>query len=189
MVYADAFDDVAVAFERGDYATALRLLRPLAEQGFAHAQAGLGIIYYNGKGVPQNHAEAAKWYRKAAEQGHADAQINLGLMYDLGEGVPQDDAEAVKWYCKAAEHGDVDAQINLGGMYANGDGVRQDYVSAYMWFTLGAAQGQENAPKGLDIVGNKMTSDQIAEALRMACEWMAKHQQQRLRLVPAINAR
>ena len=59
------------------------------------AQYNLGVMYENGRGVPQNDAEAVKWYRKAAEQGLASAQNNLGVMYANGEGVPQNDAEAV----------------------------------------------------------------------------------------------
>ncbi len=58
MVHADAFEDVVVAFERGDYATALPLLRQLAEQGFADAQVGLGYMHVTGLGVPQDDAEA-----------------------------------------------------------------------------------------------------------------------------------
>ena len=56
-----------------------------------------------GKGVNQDHKEAAKWYRKAAEQGDANAQELVGLMYDQGKGVNQDYKEAVEWYPKAAE--------------------------------------------------------------------------------------
>ena len=57
------------AYKRGDYATALREYRPLAEQGDAAAQAALGVIYHYGQGVPQDYAEAVRWYRKAAAQG------------------------------------------------------------------------------------------------------------------------
>ena len=39
-------------------------------------------MYQNGRGVPQDDAEAAKWFRLAAEQGDAEAQHNLGVMYD-----------------------------------------------------------------------------------------------------------
>ena len=76
MVHADAFEDVVVAFERGDYAPALRILRQRAEQGFADAQASLGHMYENGQGVPQDDAEAVEWFRKAAEQGVAGAQYD-----------------------------------------------------------------------------------------------------------------
>ena len=53
-------------------------------------QHGLGIQYLEGKGVPQDYAEAAKWFLKAAEQDFPLAQFNLGLMYVGGIGVPQD---------------------------------------------------------------------------------------------------
>ena len=46
-----------------------------------------------------------------------------------------------------------------------------------MWLTLAAAQGHENAKQGQNIVAKRMTPDQIAEAQRMAREWMAKYQQ------------
>ncbi len=59
-------EDPFSAYERGDYATALRLLRPLAEQGDAGAQHTFGFMYANGQGVRQDYAEAVKWYRLAA---------------------------------------------------------------------------------------------------------------------------
>ena len=59
------------AHSRGDYATALREWRPLAEEGNADAQYNLGFMYENAQGVTQNHAEAMKWYTKAVGQGHA----------------------------------------------------------------------------------------------------------------------
>ena len=73
-VAAQDFDRGVSAYEAGDYLTALRELRPLAEQGDAVAQNYLGVMYYNGQGVPQNYAEAVRLYRLAAEQGIADAQ-------------------------------------------------------------------------------------------------------------------
>jgi TPR repeat protein len=127
--------------------------------------------------VPQNYAEAVKWYRKAADQGYAMAQFSLGIMYENGQGVPQDYAEAAKWYRRAAEQGYAKAQHNLGGYYHLGQGVQRDYVSAHMWYSLAAAQGNEDAPINRDFLANMMTPDQIAEAQRMAREWMEMHQQ------------
>ena len=91
-------------------------------------------MYEQGRGAPQDYAEAINWNRKAAEQGHADAQYNLGVMYYNGEGVPLDYAEAARWYRLAAEQGHASAQNNLGFMYSKGQGVPQDYVQAHMWF-------------------------------------------------------
>ena len=78
------------AWNSGDYATALRELKPLAEQGDAYAQNNLGSMYEFGHGVPQDNKTAVKWYRLAAEQGHPVPQFNLGVMYREGRGVPQD---------------------------------------------------------------------------------------------------
>src|SRR5437667_10144496 len=82
--------DGRAAFERGDYVTAIRLLRPLAEQGNANAQFLLGVMYSTGRGVPKDYAAAINWYRKAADQGDPNAQTNLGVMYRDGHGYPQD---------------------------------------------------------------------------------------------------
>ena len=90
-VFGDDFSDGLAAYKKGDYKTAMRLWKPLAEQGDASAQSNLGFMYSNGEGVPEDDKQAVKWYRLAAEQGHALAQSNLGLMYDEGDGVPEDD--------------------------------------------------------------------------------------------------
>ncbi len=90
------------AYERGDYVAALKEWRPLAEQGNTSAQNNLGVMYAEGRGVPQDYAEAVRWYRLAAEQGNAGAQNNLGIMYDTGEGVTQDNVQAHMWYNLAA---------------------------------------------------------------------------------------
>ena len=96
------FEEGEAAYNRGDYATAIREFRPLAEQGDAYAQFNVGLMYSEGEGVPQDYAEAVKWYSKAAEQEHAGAQVSLGRMYGEGLGVPQDYVRAYAWYDLAA---------------------------------------------------------------------------------------
>ena len=135
------------AYDRGDFATALREWTPLAEHGDADAQCNLGWMYEFGEGVPLNYKTAVKWYTLAAEQGLASAQTNLGWMYEKGRGVPQNYKTAVKWYRLAAEQGDVDAQYNLGWMYDNGHGVPQDDKIALKWYRLAAEQGDVDAQK------------------------------------------
>ena len=176
-VNAGPFEDGEAAYQQGDYVTALTFWRPLAEQGHAKAQTILGFMHTEGLGAPRDYVEAVKWYRMATEQGFADAQILLGIAYAIGRGVPQDYAEAIKWYRKAAEQGHARAQTILGVMYRDDRGVPKDYVSAHMWLNLAAAKGDEEAQKGRDLIASQMTPDQIAEAQRMAREWMAKHQQ------------
>ena len=107
--HAGPFEDGQAAWGRGDYATALSLFRPLAAQGNASAQYGLGVMYKNGQGVVQDHKEAVKWYRLAAAQGDAKAQNNLGVMYDLGQGVIQNYVRAHMWFNLSASNGNTEA--------------------------------------------------------------------------------
>ncbi len=58
------------AYLRGDYATALKEWRPLAEQGIAKAQSSLGLMYEYGEGVPQDDVQAYMWLSLAAAQGN-----------------------------------------------------------------------------------------------------------------------
>jgi TPR repeat protein len=120
-----------------------------AEQGDANAQYDLARLYYQGKGVPQDYAEAARWYRKAADQGNAKAQYGVGFMYDSGKGVPQDYSEAVGWYRKAADQGNAKAQYGLALMYHEGKGVPRDYAKAVDWCRKAADQGYAKAQYAL----------------------------------------
>ena len=97
------------AYNRGDYATALREWRPLAEQGNMTAQSFIGMMYLNGNGVPQDYAEAAKWSRRAAVQEDIPAMYNLGVMYARGQGVTQDNVMAHMWLNLAASKGNEGA--------------------------------------------------------------------------------
>ena len=66
---AGPYEDGTRAFVRGDYVTALRLWRPLAEQGDAKAQFSLGVMYVRGAGgVPRDHVVAHKWLNLAANR-------------------------------------------------------------------------------------------------------------------------
>jgi TPR repeat protein len=99
------FDSAVAAYERRDYKTALVEFKPLADQGIASAQFYLGIMYYNGQGVPEDDAEGMKWIRRAADQGDAEAQGDLGWMYFRGKGVPEDYVQAYGWLNLAAAQG------------------------------------------------------------------------------------
>ena len=175
VAFADDFDDGLAAYGKGNYIQALAKFRLAAAQGRASAQVILGLMYSDGQGVAQDYAEAVRWYRLAAAQGLADAQYNLGFMYSQGQGVAQDYAEAVRWYRLAAAQGLASAQLNIGVMYGKGQGVAQDYVRAHLWFNLAAVKGDADAVKNRDIVAKRMTSQQIAEAQKLARECQARN--------------
>ncbi|MEX2009835.1 MAG: hypothetical protein WEC41_06535, partial [Dongiaceae bacterium] len=93
-----------MAYDRADYAAALREWQPAAEAGEPRAQHGLGLLYELGRGVDrQDDAEAVRWYRAAAAQGLPAAQSNLGLMYAAGRGVARNlELAAALWRLAAA---------------------------------------------------------------------------------------
>jgi len=105
-------DEAKAAYEKGDYARAAALVRPLAEQGLAWAQFTLGVMHQYGKGAPRDEKQAGVSYRKAAEQGYADAQYKLGVWELNGR-----HKEAAKnWFLKAAAQGHAPSMVQLGAM-------------------------------------------------------------------------
>jgi hypothetical protein len=143
-------DEGIAAYNKRDYATALRELRPLAARGNAAAQNYLGSMYYDGVGVTQNDQQAVIWFRKAAGQGRAEAHFSMGVMYLGGRGVAQDYRQAADWFRKAAEKGVAHAQTQLGMMYYAGAGVAQDEEQAATWFRKAREQGFAD-PRGYDV--------------------------------------
>jgi TPR repeat protein len=172
-------DAAHAAYQSNDYPAALRLTRPAAEAGDARAQSLLALMYYRGRGLPQDDHAAAQWFRRAAEAGDTVAQFYLGGMYSEGRGVPQVYSEAARFYAMAAERGDAQAQYNLGLVYARGEGVEQDLVKAHLYFNLAAARlndprGRAAAAKNRDHVAAEINPEQLGQAQKLAREWRPK---------------
>jgi TPR repeat protein len=146
--YQEAID----AYNREDYKTSYRLIRPLAKKGFTQAQYNLGVLYLKGKGVKVNLKKAIKLFEFAAEQGVVKAQNKLGLMYFKGMGVEQDFIKAIEWWHLAAAQGNGKAQTNLGWMYEMGKGVPKDVQKAANWYELASNQGIAIAQKKLNLL-------------------------------------
>lgn len=159
------------AYNLGDYATALKNWRPLAEKGDPRAQHKLGLLYAQGLGVRKDPVKATEWFRKSAHRGHIIAAYNLGFRYLKGEGTPRDLKAAAAWIRRAAGAGLSQAQHTLGLLFANGDGVPRNFVRAYMWLSLSANQNNRIARKDRDAVGSQMTPAQIKEAETLIKNW------------------
>ncbi len=156
------------AYNRGDFATALKEWQPLADAGDPHSQYNLGLLYARGQGVTQDYAKAASWYEKAAEQGVPAAQYNLGVMYANGQGVQASPEQAAKWFLKAAEQGVADAQTGLGSIYHEGEGAFRNYAEAEKWYRKAADQGVASAAFQLGVMydlGQGVKQD-FAEAIK-----------------------
>jgi TPR repeat protein len=146
---ASALQDGLSAYDRGDYGEAVRLLRPLAEEGDPGARNVLGRMYELGLGVEPDLKEAVRWFALAAKSGDPQGQNNLAVMYSLGQGVQRNQKTALRWYRRAAGRGHAVAQYNLGVIYEEGWGVRKDYVRAARWYRLAEAQDLEPARHNL----------------------------------------
>lgn len=162
--FAGPVEDGASAYEKGDYDTALKLWRPLAEQGDAEAQRSLGQMYDFGRGVAKDDAQATQWYLKAAEQGNAGAQNRLGMTYIYGrKSTPDNIAAGLSWFEKAAYQGNVDAQRALGELHEFGDfGIPRDHAQSVAWFRKAAKQGDERSM--LRLIGFSTGRGDYAEA-------------------------
>lgn len=158
------------AYERGDYAAALKEFEPLAKRGSVLAQYQLGLMYVNGEGVTQDYRKAVQWFNRAATAGYPPAQTSLGVRFEKGQGVNANYKEAVKWYRFGANQGDANAQYRLGRLYVLGHGVRRDYVEALSLFNLAAAQGVEDAATARNSIAAHLEPEQVAAAERKARE-------------------
>ncbi|MYN07596.1 tetratricopeptide repeat protein [Pseudoduganella aquatica] len=166
------FAEGATAYNNRNYSLAYKEIEPLARNGNTDAEHLLGLMYYMGRGVPQDYKQALNWHRKAAVKGKADAQYVVGAMYYTGNAVIQDHKQAVIWFRKAAEQGHPDAQQTLGLMYRyHIGGMPQDNVLAYMLWNLAAASGSMNAAEQRAAVVRKMTPEQIEEGQALSAAW------------------
>ena len=163
------------AYKSGDFANAIKEWILLGEDGDEKAQYFLGLIYYKGKGVPQDYKAALKWYILSAQQGNKVAQYNLGIMYSFGLGVVPDYKTALKWYNLSSEQGNALAQYNLGRLYYLGNGVKEDMVYAHMWVNLASLNGFEMGEEISALLTELMTPYQIEEAERLARECVKKN--------------
>jgi TPR repeat protein len=75
----------------------------------------------------------------------------------------------------AAQTGAPDALFELGMLYATGRDVTPDLVVAHKWFNLAAVRGNDTALTHRMELAREMSSLQIAEAQRLAREWIATH--------------
>ena len=141
-------EDGLAAYNAGDYATALRLCRPLAEQGDAQAQYLLGRMHEKGRGVDRDFSAAARWYRMAAERNHHESQYRLAVAYAYGLGdLAQDDAQAIAWLRRSAEGGYKKAQKRLAQAYEEGRfGLPRDPKLAQYWRDKANAADKASRP-------------------------------------------
>jgi cell division septation protein DedD len=154
------------AWQHSDYDTAVKIWRPLAEQGDPDAQFNLAQAYRLGRGVSTNLAAAQIWLERAAVQGHVDAQTTLGLLlFQSG-----DRSSAVKWLKAAADKDDPRALLVYGTALFNGDTVTQNAALGYSYVARAAAQGLAPAKATLAQMNQVMSAKDRTKALALIAE-------------------
>jgi uncharacterized protein len=159
-----ALADALMPYAQRDYARALELLAPLAEQGNAVAQLKLGIIFSRGKVNSPDHVAALRWFTKAAENGQVEAQFELGRIYRDGLGTRVDGKLAAYWLQRAAEKNTPRAINALGELYLGHRDVPQDFAAARSWFLRGAQMGNSASMYNLGVLyarGQGVAQDDI----------------------------
>jgi TPR repeat protein len=105
--------DAEAAYDRGLYAEALRIARPLAERGDPRAQHLLSLMYSLGRGVEEDSCKSTRWADKAARQGNPGGQYAMAWAHFSGLGIPRNDAMAYRWALAAQRSGDKRASTDL----------------------------------------------------------------------------
>jgi TPR repeat protein len=160
------------AYEKGDYATALKEFLPLAEAGQTSAEAAVGQMYFEGKGMAPDPKQAARFLEPAASKGNARAQYLLGKLYLSGEGVgAPDPAKAAALTKAAADQMLVDAQVDTCAFYYQGVGVPKDLVQAYLYANLAAQQGSQDGTAILTMLSQDMKPEDIAKGDAAVRAW------------------
>jgi hypothetical protein len=103
-VFAGPWEDGMAAYNRGDYMPAIRLLRPLAEQGNPKAQSLLGVMYRKGEGVARNSVRAFVWSSRAAARGDARAKAELHEVSQTMTPEEISEAETMAQACEASNY-------------------------------------------------------------------------------------
>jgi TPR repeat protein len=161
----------AAAYDRRDFASALKVLSPKAEAGDPVAQYFAGIMNLRGEGIARNPTAGVRLLRMSATAGIADAQNFMAAFYRRGDHVPRDYAQAMNWYVLAAKQNYKNAQYWIALMHRDGHGAPADNKLAYMWACIAASGGPPEAISLRDRLLKLITPEEAAQAQHDATAW------------------
>lgn len=148
---------------------AARWIIHAASQGEPDAQALLGQILLDGRGIEQDQALALRWFTIAAQNGHVMACNMAGRCHEHGWGCAADPARAAHYYRKAAEHGLDWGMYNLANLFATGRGVEQDQTQALQLYRQAAELGHA---KSMNLLGRYLEDGVVVPADQTAAwDW------------------
>jgi hypothetical protein len=151
--YYDTSDPYAYGvrwYDRGRYDLAAQYWDPLVEKGDCDAEYWVGMLYFLGRGKPQDNEKALGLWRKAANGNHPKAQAALGDLYYQNDAV-------IYHHCKACT-------------------VQKDLVTAHVWYKLleksARYEGEKKHAAGvLQSISTEMSSEQLSRAEAALVQW------------------
>lgn len=150
-------------------------LERMAESGDVDAQAKLGAMYMDGKGIPKDAPAGFRWSYRAALGGSALAAGRVSSAYWSGSGVLQNHTASFDWARIAALRADSDAQGGMIIYYSKGVGVRKDVTMAYAWAVVlrdsGAKRTSTILASLLSSLESGLLAGQKSEANSLAAAW------------------
>ena len=130
----------STAMQRGNYAIAYCIWKPLADEGDRNAQYNIGWMYHNGYGLSIDDKAAFNWWLRSAANGDANSHYALGDLYFQGQGVEKNQAIALGWYISAALRQHEPARETLLELLAKNDDLAQSTILLLLqsdWSILG----------------------------------------------------
>jgi len=101
---AGPWEDGMIAYNRGDYVPATKLIRPLAQAGNVKAQNVMGMMYRKGEGVARSSARAFMWFSLAAKRGDTTAKVHLQEMSKEMTPAEMTQAKELVVACEASDY-------------------------------------------------------------------------------------
>lgn len=133
-----------------DWKEAIKWLQKASKSGDIQAQKSLGILYYNGKVIPQDFEKSFYWLHKSASQKDNDSMLYIAYLYIDGKGVTQDYTKAKYWFDRSSSLNE--SQNALGVIYYKGLGVKQDYIEALKYFEKSSKKRNADSLKFMSII-------------------------------------
>ncbi|MDR5894342.1 tetratricopeptide repeat protein [Halomonas mongoliensis] len=176
---AEAYYALGVLYRRGigvdkDAGKWEEYMIEAGEQWLRPAMTGLLDTYRDGDpqvGIDQDEEKYLYWLEKTAEDGLPISMRNMARRYREGRGFEVDYEKAFEWIIRAVEQDDSLAQAYAGEFFEQGLGTEQDFVKAYMMYDLSTGIGREAKYE----LADKMTEEQIEEAIARSWQWQLKH--------------
>jgi hypothetical protein len=149
----DLLDEGAQLQRQGKLQEALELFSGTAEVGDPVGAYGMGVLYFQGTGVPKDMVQSTGWFQIAAEKGYAPAQYNLGNAYLHGRGIGKDLDQAELWWRKSAQQDYTRAQFNLGALLHGNGTTPAMHEEGIAWIRAAAERGFAKSLEKLDAIG------------------------------------